>query len=163
MPIYEFYCQQCNTVYKFFSRTINTEKTPDCPNCKTVRLNRKVSAFAALSGKKETDTGSDDMPPMDEAKMEKAMAMLANEAEYINEDDPKQAAKLLRKLTDATGLNLGSGMEEALRRMERGEDPDKIEEEMGDLLENEEPFLIGGKTAGVKKPRPRIDDRLYDL
>jgi hypothetical protein len=95
------------------------------------------------------------MPPIDEAKMEKAMAMLAGEAEKLNEDDPRQAAQLMRKLTDATGISLGSGMEEALHRLERGEDPDRIEEEMGDLLEGEEPFLIGGKgkgAAGNKNP-----------
>jgi hypothetical protein len=48
--------------------------------------------------------------------------------------------------------------------MERGEDPEKIEEEMGDLLEGEEPFLFGAKAQrGSKKPKPRIDETLYDL
>ena len=60
------------------------------------------------------------MPPLDEAKMEKAMAMLAGEAEKINEDDPRQAAQLMRKLTDATGLSLGAGMEEALTAWKKG-------------------------------------------
>jgi hypothetical protein len=96
--------------------------------------------------------------------MEKAMAMLAGEAEKLNEDDPRQAAQLMRKLTDATGISLGSGMEEALHRLERGEDPDRIEEEMGDLLEGEEPFLIGGKgKRGIRKQKPRVDETLYDL
>ncbi len=99
------------------------------------------------------------MSPIDEAKMEKAMAMLAGEAEKISEDDPRQAAQLMRKLTDATGLSLGSGMEEALNRLEKGEDPDRIEAEMGDLLEGEEPFLIEGKgKEGGRKPKPRVDE-----
>jgi len=25
MPIYEFYCRKCNTLYNFFSRSVNTE------------------------------------------------------------------------------------------------------------------------------------------
>jgi hypothetical protein len=80
----------------------------------------------------------------------------------MNEDDPRQAAQLMRKLTDATGISLGSGMEEALHRLERGEDPDRIEEEMGDLLEGEGPFLSGGKgKRGSRKPR--VDETLYDL
>ena len=41
----------------------------------------------------------------------------------------------MRKLTDMTGLELGDGMQEALKRMDAGEDPDAIEAEMGDLLE----------------------------
>jgi hypothetical protein len=122
-----------------------------------------MSVFARVSRGKEEPAG-DDMPPIDETKMERAMAMLAGEAEKINEDDPRQAAQLMRKLTDATGLSLGSGMEEALSRLEKGEDPDRIEAEMGDLLEGEDPFLIGGKGAkGTRKPKPRVDETLYDL
>lgn len=163
MPIYEFYCRKCNTVYSFFSRTVNTEKIPNCPQCKRSKLKRQMSIFARVSGGKE-DTAADNMPPIDEAKMEKAMAMLAGEADKINEDDPRQAAMLMRKLSDATGLNLGAGMEEALSRMERGEDPEKIEQEMGDLLEGEDPFIFGAKARkGSRKPAPRIDETLYDL
>ena len=122
-----------------------------------------MSIFAR--GSKGKDEAADEnMPPIDETKMEKAMAMLAGEADKINEDDPRQAAMLMRKLTDATGLNLGPGMEEALSRMEKGEDPEKIEAEMGDLLEGEEPFLFGAKqTKGSKKLKPRVDETLYDL
>ena len=163
MPIYEFYCHKCNTLYSFFSKTVNTEKTPTCPKCKRVKLKRQMSIFARVSRGKE-ETADEGMPPIDEAKMEKAMAMLAGEADKINEDDPRQAAMLMRKLSDATGLNLGPGMEEALSRMERGEDPEKIEQEMGDLLEGEDPFIFGEKQKkGSKKPKPRVDETLYDL
>ncbi|MDI6776360.1 MAG: zinc ribbon domain-containing protein [Syntrophales bacterium] len=162
MPIYEFYCKKCNTVYNFFSRSVNTQKVPHCPKCRAVSLKRQMSVFARVSGKK--DEVSDDLPPIDEAKMERAMAMLAGEAEKIVEGDPRQAAMLLRKLSDATGLNLGPGMEDALSRMERGEDPEKIEEEMGDLLGEEEPFLLEARTRkGKKRPEPRVNETLYDL
>ena len=167
MPIYEFYCRKCNTVFNFFSRTADTDKVPFCPRCKRVRLKRQMSVFAKVSGKRDEAAGAEaDMPPIDEDRMEKAMAMLAGEADRIGEDDPRQAAALMRKLSDATGLNLGPGMEEALRRLERGEDPDRIEEEMGDLLEAEEPFLFDGKGPGAKggkKSRPRVDETLYEL
>ena len=123
-----------------------------------------MSAFS-FTGKAKEDGDMDDLP-FDEGKMEKAMQMLAGEAENINEDDPRQAANLMRKLTDMTGLELGTGMQEALKRMEAGEDPDAIESEMGDLLEGEEPFLLpekrGGKTA-KNRPTPQRDETLYDL
>ena len=122
-----------------------------------------MSIFARVSRGKE-EAADDNMPPIDETKMEKAMAMLAGEADKINEDDPRQAAMLMRKLTDATGLNLGPGMEEALSRMEKGEDPEKIEAEMGDLLEGEDPFMMEQKSKGGKKgSKPKVDDTLYDL
>ncbi len=162
MPIYEFYCQGCNTIFNFFSRTVNTTKRPLCPGCKQRKLKRQMSTFARLKGATE-EGGMDDLP-VDEAKMEKAMALLAREADGINEDDPRQAAQLMRKFTDATGATLGPGMEEALKRMEAGEDPEQVEAEMGDLIEEEEPFIFEGK-GGVsgKRAKPRRDETLYDL
>ena len=163
MPIYEFYCKQCNTIFNFFSRSINTTKTPKCPQCKTGSLSRQMSAFA-VTGRAKEDSEMEDLP-FDESKMEQAMQMLAGEAEKINEDDPRQAAGLMRKLTDMTGMELGSSMEEALSRMEKGEDPEQIEAEMGDLLESEDPFQLTGKKGArtVRRQQPRRDETLYDL
>jgi putative FmdB family regulatory protein len=164
MPVYEFYCDTCNTIYNFFSRTVNTEKIPDCPHCKNIKLIRKMSRFVSVSGRKEGGENEPAMPNFDEAKLEKAMAMLADEAGKINENDPRQAAMLMKKLSEATGVSMGAGMEEALRRMEQGEDPDKIEAEMGDILEKEEPFIMEDKVKRErKKPRPQIDETLYEL
>ena len=163
MPIYEFYCHKCNTVYSFYSKTVNTEKIPNCPKCKRIKLKRQMSIFARVSGGKE-EAATDDMPPIDEAKMEKAMAMLAGEADKMNEDDPRQAAMLMRKLSDATGLQSGDGNGRGPEPHGKGEDPEKIEQEMGDLLEGEEPFMFGPKARkGSRKPAPRIDETLYDL
>lgn len=163
MPIYEFYCKKCNTVYKFYSRTIDTETVPRCPKCKRPKLERIFSAFATISNRGDEGEGGQDMPQIDESKLEKAMSMLEREADKINEDDPRQAADFMRKLTDATGINLGPGMEEALARLERGEDPEKIEEEMGDLLEDED-FSIGSKKSKSKKEeKPTVDETLYEL
>ena len=163
MPIYEFYCEDCHTIFNFFSKTVNTTKRPKCPSCKTKILSRQMSAFA-ITGR-ATEEGDIDDFPFDESKMEKAMQALAGQAENLNEDDPKQAANLMRKLSDMTGLELGDGMTEALRRMESGEDPDQIEADLGDILESEDPFVLPGKKGGrsVRKTAPRRDETLYDL
>jgi putative FmdB family regulatory protein len=164
MPIYEFYCPACNTLFNFFSKTINTRKKPTCPRCKKVKLTRQMSAFA-MTGRASADESMDDLP-FDERTMEKAMGMLASQAEKMDENDPRQAADLVRKLTDMTGMELGPGMQEALSRMESGEDPDKIEAEMGDLLEGEDPFTLAarkGRPSKAKKAAPDRDETLYDL
>ena len=155
MPIYEFYCDHCHTIFSFFSRTVNTRKAPGCPKCNKTKLSRQVSVFA-VTGRAKEDGDMDDLP-FDEGQMEKAMQMLAGEAEKINEDDPRQAAQLMRKLSGMTGLDLGDSMEEALSRMEQGEDPEQIEAEMGDLLEGEDPFNFKkkkGRLAAARQTRP---------
>jgi putative FmdB family regulatory protein len=166
VPIYEFYCADCHTVFNFFARKPDTEKRPTCPRCGRPNLDRKVSRFAISKGRSEPRE-SDDLPAdFDEAKMERVMAEMAREGEGTDEDDPRQMARMMRKLHEATGMDFGKGMEEAIRRMEAGEDPDKIEEEMGDLLEEEPGFGESGRSLRQLSKRlkpPEIDDTLYDM
>ncbi|MBN1106507.1 MAG: zinc ribbon domain-containing protein [Deltaproteobacteria bacterium] len=162
MPIYEFYCGKCHMIFNFFSSTVNTEKRPICPRCRKTALVRQMSTFSSPRGlKEEEDTP---LPDMDESRVMEAMNVLAREADGLDENDPRQAANLMRRLSDMTGLNLGSGMEEALRRMEAGEDPEEVESEMGDLLEEEDPFSLKKKSVRPgRRPPPQVDGKLYDL
>lgn len=167
MPIYEFYCPDCHMVFEFFSKCVNTGKRPLCPRCRKRKLERQISRFAMKGGSGDKE-GMGDFP-VDENKMERAITALAGEAERIDETDPRQAAGLIRKFSGMTGIEYGKGMEEALGRMEAGEDPEKVESEMGDLMEAEEPFVLQGKKGkpNVRRKQrasvPRRDDTLYEL
>lgn len=164
MPIYEFYCKKCHTVFNFFSSRVNTEKIPRCPHCKNVFLQRQMSVFSNLSRGKGEKSGADGDMPMDESKMAQAMAMLAGEAGNLDENDPRQAAKLMRKLSEATGMNMGDAMEEVIARMEAGADPDEIEAQMGDALEEADPFSPKQeKKRSRRSKKPQVDETLYDL
>ncbi len=162
MPVYEFYCPTCNTIYNFFSRSVNTDKVPACPHCKTLKLQRRMSVFSVISPNRSE---MEDNPlPMDESRMGKALEMLGREIEKTNEDDPKHAAGIMREFSKAAGFNPTPEMEEALGRMERGEDPEVIEAEMGDMLDGNDLFSL--KSAGGTKNRQstaRVDETLYDL
>lgn len=160
MPIYEFYCQPCNTIFSFFSRGINTNASPACPRCNG-RLQRRMSTFACI-GKAEENNEVGDLP-LDEARLTAAMGKLAAEAETLNEDDPKQAANLMRKFTEMAGVKLGDGMQEAIRRLEAGEDPESIEADMGDVLEQEDPFAPETGKAKKQRAQPLRDATLYEL
>ena len=163
MPVYEFYCADCHTVYNFFSQSVNTDKRPTCPKCGRPELERKASLFAISKGLKEDGGG---MPDVDEARLEQALASMAGEFEGMNEDDPRAAARMMRKLFGASGLKLGPGMEEALDRMESGEDPEAIEAEMGDVLEQEESLTDQPRTSLTALRRllpPRVDETWYPL
>ena len=94
MPIYEFYCPDCNTIFNFFSIRINTEKRPDCPKCGRKELQKQMSTFATIGKAKEED-GDDPLAGLDEVKMERAFEGLMRDAEGINEDDPRQMATLM--------------------------------------------------------------------
>jgi putative FmdB family regulatory protein len=164
MPIYEFYCQDCNTIFNFFSSRINTEKQPDCPKCGKKELDRQVSRFAVIGKAKEEDA-ADPLAGLDESKMEQAFEGMMRDAEGMNEDDPRQMAQLMRKFTDKTGMSMGEQMEEALSRMESGEDPDHIEQEMGGLLDSDDAFSLDGLKKKIRSgTRPPVhDETLHEL
>ncbi len=174
MPIYEFYCGDCHTVFNFLARSINTTRRPDCPRCGRPKLERRMSRFAISKGRPEPSSeGEEDdgLPPgFDEAKMERVMEELSRESEGLDEDDPRQMARMMRKLYDATGMPLDDRVQEAIRRLESGEDPDKIEEAMGDLFDEEspmpgEPREKGSRLKGLSRKLrpPEVDETLYDL
>jgi len=173
VPIYEFYCLDCHRVYSFLSRSVSPEKRPACPKCGRQDLTRRASLFAISKGRKEEPAAPGE-PAVDEARLESAMEALASEAEGMNEDDPRQSARLMRRLFGATGVPVGGRMEEALKRLEAGENPDKVEEEMGDVFD-EDPFGQGGgpqqAAAGRRSLKglarrlvpPSVDPKLYDM
>ncbi|MFP4163481.1 MAG: FmdB family zinc ribbon protein [Chitinispirillaceae bacterium] len=164
MPMYEFYCSDCNTIFTFFSRSINIEKTPPCPKDGEHSLQKMISRFAVTGMAKKKEEGEEDPLfdlPIDESRMEKAMESLASEAENIDDNDPRQAADLMRRLSDMTGLQLGDKMEEALSRMEAGEDPENIEQEMGELSETDL-FKLKNRLSS-KKDIPLRDETLYEM
>jgi len=163
MPVYEFYCADCHTVFNFLSRRVNTEKRPACPRCGRPELERQVSRFALSRGRDE-EPSAEGMPDMDGERMERAMESLAGEMEGVDENDPRQMARFMRRFTEATGVDLGAGAEEAIRRLEAGEDPDRVEEEMGQLLDAGNPFAPEGVRGLKRRLRaPERDETLYSL
>ena len=167
MPVYEFYCGDCHAIFNFLSRAVNTDKRPSCPRCGRPELDRQVSPFAISKNRPEQD--QDGLPAgLDEARMEQAMLALAGEMDGIDENDPRAMAHFMRRFGELTGTGLGEQAEEAMRRLEAGENPEQIEAEMGDLF-GEEDNLDGlfGKSRLARLKRclapPEHDDTLYPL
>lgn len=172
MPIYEFYCPDCHTVFSFFSATVNTAARPDCPKCGRKELARRPSRFATVTaGRAEEGEGDADDPfaGVDEERMERAMEALGSEFEGLDETaepDPRQMSRLLRRFSEVTGLEAGPKLREMLDRLERGEDPEALEEAMGGDDGDEdlsELFALKKKLAGGRPARPKVDDTLYFL
>jgi putative FmdB family regulatory protein len=167
MPIYEFYCPDCHTVYNFLAKSIQITRRPQCPRCGRPDLQRQVSQFAISKGRGDNQETADPTPD-DEANMERALSELSSEMDGASEDDPRQMARMMRKLFQSTGMQLNEPLEEAMRRMEAGEDPDEIEQDMGDVLEGIDPLSMESlKKAArqdiTRRQPPNVDPELYDL
>jgi len=164
MPIYEFYCADCHTLFNFYSPTIDTATRPQCPRCERPDLERRPARFATL--KHQGDAEPDPLGDLDEDRLAGVMDSMMGELGDLDEnEDPRQLARLLRRFGEASGLELGPRMKEMMSRLEAGEDPDHLEDEMGDDFDDdslEEFFRL--RQRGWKPSRnPAVDDTLYFL
>lgn len=109
----------------------------------------------------QDDVGHMDQPydPTQEAKMEKAIRILEKEMAGVDEEhpDPRQLGRLMRRMSEITEEKMPEEMTEAVKRLESGEDPEKIEEDLGDL------FGDGEHNAGCGYGGPMRDPGLYDF
>lgn len=120
MPIYEYRCQECNRRVTLFWRSFSEAETGNatCPHCQGTRLARLASRVRVVrSEESRLDNVSDfgDLPDIDE-------------------NDPKAMGHWMRKMSSEIGEDLGPEFDEVVGRLEAGEDPEKIEESMPDLL-----------------------------
>lgn len=158
MPIYEFLCATCNRIFSFHSFKIDPDRTPACPKCGAVDLERVPSRFGVgAANKGQTEGDGDDL---DDPRLEREMMKLAADLEGMDENDPRQMAAAVRKMTELAGEPVTPAMEEMIRRLEAGEDPERIEEDLGDAIESEMGDEGGGAFGGAP---PTRDEGLYPM
>jgi putative FmdB family regulatory protein len=169
MPIYEFACPKCRKIYSFLSKRVNPSHTPVCPKCGNKKLEKQLSRFAMTKGLKETAAGVEDGagepgPDLDDPKVAAAMNELERDMEHLDENNPKHMAHMMKKMKDVMPPGtMPKEMDEAIKRLEAGEDPEKIEADMGDVFgamdgaEEDEMGMGGGFGGGYSK-----DSGLYD-
>ncbi len=171
MPIYEFYCADCNALYNFFSSRIETEKRPNCPKCSRRQLERRPASFATLRHGDRAEA-ADPFAELDEADLERAMEGMAGELEALGDsEDPRRFAQVLRKMGQSTGLEMGPKMEDLLGRLESGANLEDLEDEMSAMDGEGSPegddfddyFRLKKKLAAMRRKRPRLDKELYFL
>lgn len=132
MPIYEYRCAGCKRrVSLFFPSFSSAERRVAegdiaCPRCGSTTLTRLMSR-AFLGGSSETETGSDS--DFDDGAMPDGMDDMM---EGLEGEDPRAVARWARRMKDTMGadLDLGPEFDRALDRIEAGEDPDKVMEDV---------------------------------
>lgn len=175
MPIYEFYCPRNNRIYSFHARSLAyAGKTPRCPENPKWNMEKLISSFAITGRAKEKANGPG-ADAMDDPRMEQMMAEMEREFSSLGDSDnpdPRMMARAMRRMAEMTGEKTPAAMEEMLGRMEKGEDPEKLESEYGDVL-NDLPEPGAGPAeadgTGLKaalrrlRGQPRRDATLYEM
>jgi len=171
MPIYEFFSPDTNRIYSFYARSLAQGKlTPKCPDDPKARMERMLSQFAVTSSTREaaTETFNDGVDP----RLDGVMAEMEREMSSMSEDnpDPRQLARMMRKMTEATGQKVPDVMRQMIERLDQGEDPAKLEAEYGSTLEEMgEGFSDGSDESGRLLPlrsrqtAPQRDPTLYEM
>lgn len=147
MPLYEFYCGPCHTVFTFRSACVDTVTVPACPVCGAA-LAREVSTFAHVVRGKAAEAPAEEEGGA--SRMDEVMAQMGERMQALEDDDadPREAVKVMRELADAGGLSFNKDVREAMARIEAGEDPERIEEQFREVFETENPFTDGDGEAG---------------
>ena len=166
MPIYEFACPKCRKIFSFLSKRVDPGRLPVCPKCGGKKMSKQVSRFAMTKGLKEpaAKTGSaggePPMPDLDDPRVARAMAEMERDMEHLDENNPRHMAHMMKKMKDLmpTG-SMPKELDVAIKRLEAGEDPEKIEADMGDVLGD---FMGGGEGGGGGGPGYSRDSGLYD-
>ena len=165
MPIYEFACPKCRRIFNFLSKRINNDRMPVCPKCGNKKMSKQLSRFAMTKGLKEGaakgEMGGDEssMPNLDDPRMARAMAEMERDMEHMDENNPKHMAHMMRKMKDIMPAGtMPKEFETAIKRLEAGEDPEKIEADMGDVLGD----FMGGKGGASAGGGYTHDSGLYD-
>jgi len=98
MPIYEYRCTDCGKRNSVLILSLSTQTPPACKYCRSARLERIMSRFAA--------------PKSEEARLE----ALADPSQFgeLDENDPKSMARLMKKMGREMGEDIGDDLDEAL-------------------------------------------------
>ncbi|HRJ46288.1 MAG TPA: FmdB family transcriptional regulator [Opitutaceae bacterium] len=175
MPIYEYYCPVHHTVYQFYAKTLAQGRTvPRCPADPAHVLVKLLSNFAVTSGgSREEPAAAGGGESADDPRMEAALGTMEREFANVDENDPRAMARMMRRMAELSGEKIDGEMEEVVRKLEEGADPDSLEEQLG----GEAPCSMEDPDAGspgagkvnearhrfrARRLPPRRDPKLYD-
>lgn len=113
MPIYEYYCQDCQNQFDLFFKSFTETESAEavCPNCSGVNVNRLISNISVLASGK---SGS-------------RSATAASSPPQKSAESSKELASIMRQAQDKAGQSLGNEFKEVASRLERGEKANSVE------------------------------------
>lgn len=100
MPLYEFYCEPCNTIFTFYSKKVNVTKKPVCPRCSS-ELERRISMFSFSQKMRGTEA-----LPFKTHQAEEGVKKVKQELDRLKAKDPQEAAQFKQKFERWSGVTL---------------------------------------------------------
>lgn len=113
--------------------------------------------------------------------MDAALDQMEREFSSVDENDPKAMGRMMRRMAELSGEKIDGEMEEVVRKLEEGSDPDELEDRLGgeEAAEGtDDPFGEGLPPSGggapntaeervrarfrARKLAPSRDPKLYD-
>jgi putative FmdB family regulatory protein len=144
MPIYEYKCGGCGRKVSLFFPSIAAAELRTaagenrCPRCDSANLTRLMSRARAL---RHANIGDSDNVPSDDFPEDFGDTddMGLGNMGLPDDDDPRAVARWARQMKEQMGdeMDLGPEFDRALERIEAGEDPDKVMDDM-------DPEAMGG-------------------
>jgi len=117
MPNYEYRCTDCNHFFELFLtyQEYRVHKTT-CPKCEGSQLKRIIR-------------------PVRVARSEGDRLESLNDPEQLAglDDNPKTLGKMMRRMSQELGEDMGSEFDEVVDRLEKGQSPEDIEKDLPDL------------------------------
>jgi putative FmdB family regulatory protein len=165
MPIYEYACPKCRVIFNFLSRRVDPSHLPTCPKCGNAKMVKQMSGFAMPRGVPEPAAPGEGgpegpAPDFDDPRVMRAMSEMERDMEHLDENNPRHMAHLMRKMKDLMPPgSVPTELDTAIKRLEAGEDPEKIEADMGDVLGD---FMGGPEGGGGGSGPYSHDSGLYD-
>ena len=182
MPIYEFHSPDTGKIYSFYAPSFSfSELVPKCPDGTNNKMVKLLSSFSitgkqkdATETKPESHDPDDPFAGMDENQANQMMKELENSISGMDEEnpDPKQMGSLMRRMCELSGESMDAPMEEVVRKLEEGMNPEDLEERMGEFMGEESEVGLdhegdeGSAQSKLRKlllSRTKRDPELYDF
>jgi putative FmdB family regulatory protein len=116
VPLYDYRCKKCEHTFTLMYGSVEAMEhaAPRCPACGSDALSQLITGVSVI------------------ASEETRMDRMADPARFagLDEDDPRAMGQAMRQMADELGEDLGPEVDEAIGRLEAGEDPASVERSM---------------------------------
>jgi putative FmdB family regulatory protein len=117
MPIYQYRCLNCKKRFEIFlSYKDYGVKVVSCPHCSSSQVQRRLGRIRIAKS--------------EESRMDNLTDVTNLEG---LENDPRALGKMMRKMSNEMGEEVGPEFDEVVDRLEAGQNPEDIEKAIPDL------------------------------